>query len=278
MPSFPENFLYFDIAGCYNKTKRKKEVVFLEYLRPQIKGRARELILTAEPKPIFVGLIYLALSILVSLLSSRIMGVNMTTDKMRAFMTYYLNGDFDYAYRYFVSMSPPNSAYLVNALLNLALTIVSAGFIIFLLNTIRNTAASIGNLLDGFGMFLRIIWLTILEGILIGLWSLLFVIPGVIAAYRYRQAIYLLLDHPEMSALECIRESKRMMTGHKGELFAFDLSFIGWYLLTMIPVLGYLVQIWYVPYAKMSYALYYENLRGADIFTRSDPQDTPWEL
>lgn len=252
----------------------------MEFNRPRLKARAKELIVTAEPRPILVGLIYLALSLVVSLLSSRIMGVNMDMDKLRTFSNYYLNGDFDYAFRYAVDMQPPTSAYFFNLLLELASTIVSAGFIIFLLNTIRNTAASIGNLLDGFGMFLRIICLSILEGLFIFLWSLLLVVPGLIAAYSYRQAIYLLLDHPEMSVIACIRESKRMMKGHKWELFVLDLSFLGWYILTAVPVIGLIVQVWVTPYTNMSYALYYENLRGADIYSRSIPNNTtpPWAL
>lgn len=248
--------------------------------RPRLKDRARELVLVSEPKPILVGLIYLALSAVISYLSGRIMGVNMDANKLRDFYTYYLNGDFDYAFRYAAAMEPPTSAYFFNVVLELALSIVSAGFTIFLLNTIRNTAASIGNLLDGFGMFLRIIGLALLEGLLIFLWSLLLVVPGIIAAYRYRQAIYLLLDHPEMSVLDCIRESKRMMKGHKWELFVLDLSFLGWYLISAIPILGFIAQVWVTPYTNMSYALYYENLRGADIYSRSLPHDSesPWEL
>ena len=143
---------------------------------------------------------------------------------------------------------------------------VGAGFILFLLNTIRRTDACFGNLLDAFPLFFKLFMLSLLTGIFIFLWSLLLIFPGIIASYRYRQAIYILLDNPKKSALQCIRESKEMMKGHKGELFVMDLSFIGWSILSNIPYVGYLAQIWTVPYINLSYALYYEKLSGRDIY------------
>ena len=114
--------------------------------------------------------------------------------------------------------------------------------------------------MDGFQHFLKIIGLNIVSGIFVFLWSLLFVIPGIVASYRYRQALYLLLDHPEMGIMECIRESKRLMRGHKAELFVLDLSFIGWALLAIIPF----VSVYTLPYAESAYALYYDHLRRFD--------------
>ena len=118
--------------------------------------------------------------------------------------------------------------------------------------------------------------LQILSGIFIFLWSLLLVVPGIIAAYRYRQAIYILIDHPEMSVLECISESKRLMKGHKWELFVLDLSFIGWMILSAPPVLGLFVSIYTTPYTGLTYALYYEALCGrvyAQQNEYSDPRN-----
>lgn len=255
----------------------------MAYNRIDLKNRAKELVTTSDPKPISVGLVYLAISIVIGFLSYKLIGQSFTEDAMSRYFSYIQSGRYEYALAYLESLEPPTSAYVINMVLNMVLSVVSAGFVIFLLNTIRNAKASFGNLFDGFGMFLKIIWLFILEGIFISLWSLLLVIPGIVAAYRYRMAIYLLLDHPELSALDCIRESKQMMAGHKGELFVLDLSFIGWLLLNSIPVVGYLVQIWTIPYRGMSYALYYETLRGADIYSRpiggsNDRQAPPWEF
>ena len=137
-------------------------------------------------------------------------------------------------------------------------TIWNAGFTVFCLRAARGRPVAISNLMDGFTVFLRLLVLTVLTGVFTFLWSLLLIVPGIIAAYRYSQAVYLLLDHPELSPMDCIRESSRLMKGHKWELFVLNLSFIGWMLLTMIP----LVSIYVSPYMELTYAGYYNRLVG----------------
>lgn len=66
------------------------------------------------------------------------------------------------------------------------------------------------------------------------LWSLLLVVPGIVAAYRYRMVPYLLAEHPEMSAQEVLQRSKELMMGEKWNAFVLDLSFIGWNLLSVL--------------------------------------------
>jgi len=154
--------------------------------------------------------------------------------------------------------------------MQVVMNIVSVGFIIFTLNTIRVNAPCYGNLLDGFGMPVKIIVLDFLIGIFVLLWSFLFIIGGFIAAYRYRLAVYLLVDHPEYSPMQCIRESKRLMHGHKAELFMLDMSFLGWTLLAILPVVGWIVEIWNTPYFATTYALYYQELAGIGSSTTND--------
>ena len=71
-----------------------------------------------------------------------------------------------------------------------------------------------------------------MQYIFIFLWSLLFIVPGIIAAYRYRFALYNLCENPEMGVMEALNMSKAQTLGFKGQLFVLDLSFIGWYLLS----------------------------------------------
>ena len=137
---------------------------------------------------------------------------------------------------------------------------VSVGFVIFALHISRDEKAEFGNLFDGFGLFFRVLWLGILEGLLIFLWSLLLVVPGIVAAYRYRQALYLLLDHPERSAWQCLRESSALMSGHKWELFVLDLSFLGW---AMLSAMFAPVSIWLDPYRAITNAGFYNRLIAA---------------
>ena len=102
-----------------------------------------------------------------------------------------------------------------------------------------------------------------LEIVFIYLWTLLLIVPGIIAAYRYRQALYLLIENPELSPLDCLRFSSQMMVGHKWELFVLDLSFLGWYLLCLLP--GAIV--WVEPYTRITYTNYYLALRDIPLST-----------
>ena len=90
------------------------------------------------------------------------------------------------------------------------------------------------------------------------LWTMLFIIPGIIASLAYSQTIYIMLDHPDMSALDAIRASKQLMKGHKWEYFVLGLSFIGWSILSSFT-LG-LLSIWLTPYQYVTYANYYNGL------------------
>ena len=229
--------------------------------RTSLKSSAAELCKTASPSLILVGLIYALLTIVMSTLSSKVMSAGITVSDANRFLNAFYNGNYDVAFALMDRVRPSGTSYLVDWALRLVMMIISAGFTIFVLNTIRNAGAAYGNLLDGFGMAGRIILLNLVGGLLVFLWSLLLVVPGIVAAYRYSQAIYILLDHPEKSVLECIRESKELMNGRKGELFNLDLSLIGWALLgAFIP----LAAVWTAPYIRTIHALYHMELTGEE--------------
>lgn len=78
---------------------------------------------------------------------------------------------------------------------------------------------------------------SLLVGIFTFLWSLLFVIPGIIKYYSYSMSQFIALEHPEMGANECIDASKSLMKGKKLDLFLLDLSFIGWGLIIIVPTI-----------------------------------------
>lgn len=85
-------------------------------------------------------------------------------------------------------------------------------------------------------------------------------IPVIIVFYRYRQAFYILMDNPEISCREAIRQSKQMMKGNKGDLFILDISFILWYLLGIVT---FGLAIFFVTsYQLTVWANYYRSLKG----------------
>lgn len=113
----------------------------------------------------------------------------------------------------------------------------------------------------------------LLRDIFVALWSLLFIIPGIIKVYSYRMTPYIQAEHPEMSGTEAITLSKQMMNGHKWDAFVFDLSFIGWFLLTAITV-G-LVGVFYVhPYKAASDAELYRAI-SAGYYNSGATMDSP---
>ena len=235
--------------------------------RSALKSRAREVIATSNPRVITVGLVYLLLGVVLSTLAARVMSVNISESEAMNYLNYAMNGNYEYALRYAETMTPPPAAYAINVLLMYISAIITAGFTIFLLNTLRNRQPCFANLLDGFGFWWKLLILHLLQSLIIGLLSLLLMIPGLIAHYRYSQALYILIDDPSKSPVQCLRESGTMMKGHKKELFILDVSFIGWYLLGMIPYAGYAVQVWSVPYIEMTKALFYETLLGSNVWS-----------
>lgn len=100
----------------------------------------------------------------------------------------------------------------------------------------------------------------LLRNIYTALWSLLFVIPGIVASYRYAMTPYILAENPELTASEAIYISKEMMYGHKWELFCLDMSFFGWYLLCGLT--GNLGYIALNPYTNAARTVFYRQLQA----------------
>lgn len=92
------------------------------------------------------------------------------------------------------------------------------------------------------------------------LWTLLFIIPGIVKSYEYQMIPYLLADNPQMTKEQAFEESKRMMQGQKWKAFVLDLSFIGWNILSALT-LGILGVFYVQPYMDATHAALYEALR-----------------
>ena len=228
--------------------------------RTAAKLQAKQLIRESQPSMLTAALLYTLLTALIGWLSLRLTGVD--TNTMNEMLQLASEGNSEAVMEMMTKATPSAGASLIDSLLRLAMAVVGVGFSLFVMNSVRRSQPAIGNLLDGFGMFPRVLFLIILQIVLIFLWSLLLVIPGIVAAYRYSFAVYVMIDHPEMSAMDCLRESKRLTTGYKRQLFLLDLSFIFWFLLTMIPIVGYIAQVYVTPYMESARVLYYEQIRA----------------
>jgi uncharacterized membrane protein len=135
------------------------------------------------------------------------------------------------------------------------------GLATYFLTLKRQNGAQLEDLFKGFRNFERALVLYIVKTIFILLWSLLFIIPGIVAAMRYSMSTYILHDNPELSGMDALNRSKELMQGYKGKLFGLYFSFIGWAILCMFTLgIGYL---WLFPYMKASEANFYEDMKAA---------------
>ncbi|MCR5417583.1 MAG: DUF975 family protein [Lachnospiraceae bacterium] len=110
------------------------------------------------------------------------------------------------------------------------------------------------------GKYGNVVKTLFLEGLYEFLWSLLFIIPGIIKAYEYRMIVYILAENPEVSTKEAFALSKEMMMGNKWNAFVLDLSFIGWHLLGILTC-GILEIFYVAPYELNTGAQLYEVLK-----------------
>lgn len=231
----------------------------------EYKLKAKTAMLARRPNIIVAGAIFVLVSSVFNFFVHRITLGGFTNENLERMMYFARSGDIQSFTAVYAVSAPKAWQEGVRILVDFLLSVIELGFMVFIFNKLRRTGeAMYENLLDGFSYFLRFLGIYVLKTIFISLWSLLLVVPGIIAAYRYRMAEYIMLDHPEYSAWQCIQESKRMMKGNKWRLFCLDFSFIGWHILGVFA--PYVVQLWTVPYISTSVVMFYESLANPERY------------
>lgn len=124
----------------------------------------------------------------------------------------------------------------VSILTSLLGVVLQVGFILYCMDIRQGVRAGYLTLFDGFSFAGRVIGLAILRVLFVFLWSLLFVIPGIVAAYRYRFAYLNLCENPELGCMDALELSKKQTMGYKVQLLTLDLSYLGWELLASFPI------------------------------------------
>ena len=142
-------------------------------------------------------------------------------------------------------------------------SIVEVGYMKFNLDLVdRQKEPEIGTLFGYFTYWKTTAAAKFLQGLYVFLWSLLFIIPGIVAGYSYAMTGYILAEHPELTASEAIEQSKQMMYGHRWRLFCLQFSFIGWDLLCAMT-LG-IGNLWLRPYKQAAEAAFYREVSGTE--------------
>jgi uncharacterized membrane protein len=184
--------------------------------------------------------------------------------------------DQNYPYSYSEQITP---AYVISYIILiigafLVSGIMTYGINYFFLKLVRNDLTDISDAFAGFKNLEKSIKTGFLIEIFTFLWSLLFVIPGIVARFKYSMSFYLLIDHPELSPLEAINASVNIMYTKKEKLFFLYLSLIGWYALTLIICLvtcglGAIFALpAFVSYQTTTFAAFYEDIK--EDYTKID--------
>lgn len=186
--------------------------------RKALKAQMKDLLRTAQVSAVGMTALYLLLSLVLNTADS-LVGVS-TWDPLHSVGSSVFLGLFVSILTWMMSL------------------VLGAGYVLYCMAVRRGERAEYITLFDGFSLVGRIIGLNIVMYIFIALWSMLFVIPGIIASYRYRFALYNLLENPDMGIMEALNRSKEQTYGYKGQLFLLDLSYLGWGLLALLPALA----------------------------------------
>jgi len=225
-----------------------------------LKANARKLIFENTPKLFFISLIYVAIGAFISWFAVTLPG-NIDFENMYLRLS---SGEMFSITMIYSNFRLPGVFLAI--LFSLFQPIFDVGYISYCLKINRKQETTYKDILNGFLVFTKILMLFITITVIVMLWSLLLIIPGIIAAYKYRLAYYILLDDPTKGIMQCIKESSVLMYGGKVDLLTIELSFVGWFLLdiffmmlTPVPFTIPLVSIWIAPYLGLTRAGFYEE-------------------
>jgi len=139
-------------------------------------------------------------------------------------------------------------------------SVIRVGYARFNMELVDRGEASFETLFGYFSYWKTTAVARLLRGLYVFLWSLLLVIPGIVASYSYAMTDYILAGYPELTAGEAIARSKEMMSGNRWRLFCLHLSFIGWSILCTFT-LG-IGNLWLTPYKQAANAAFYRETSG----------------
>lgn len=141
-------------------------------------------------------------------------------------------------------------------------SVIGVGYRKYNLNLVDRQEAGFENLFAYFPHWKNAFKTKLLKTIYEILWTMLFIIPGVIASYSYAMTDYILTENPELTAKEAIEKSKDMMEGNRWRLFCLEISFFGWVILSLLT-LG-IGSLWLTPYMEASMAAFYREVSGTE--------------
>ncbi len=145
--------------------------------------------------------------------------------------------------------------FILMILVNFVILAIGVGYYYFNINLVKGSDFRFENIFARVGKLFKIFGLFFMIGLFTFLWTLLFIIPGIIASFRYVMAPYIMAENPEIGIMEAISQSKEMMKGYKWKYFCLQISFLGWILLGMVTF--FIGLLWVAPYIQAATAAFY---------------------
>ena len=237
--------------------------------RMQLKREAKEIVRSARVSAYLFTLLYLALTAVLETANTYVNGVvpaymelNFPDLPVPEFLTR-------------VAELPGMLVLFISVLTWMLSVVLLTGHALYHLGVRRGEEMEYSSLFDGFAFVGKAILLQLIMRMIITALTFAFIIPGIIATYRYRFALYNLCENPEISVMEALGLSSRQTYGHKMDLFVLDMTFLGWSLLGALT-LG-IGNIWITPYIVQTNIGYFQQIKqmkGLGWFPpRDDTQD-----
>lgn len=276
-----------------------------------IKQRARQLVRESRPRPVLVTLLLLLILLVFAFFRAKLSGVfdSVLLEPLKEYYQAAAAGDVDHAmavYQEWMEIASEVRQPFIHQVITFAISIVSyvltAGYLIFILNSVRKKDPTVYNLLDGFGQFLRVTILSFILSILVSVMAFimamavllplavlemillsfpqqmipfllvilffpafvfaLLIILVMLLTFPYRFALFNLLDHPDMRIFDCLALSRIMLKGNRKRLFKLNLSFAGFILLSLIFPP---LLVWLAPYMLFSWVIFYDELKTVEF-------------
>ena len=138
---------------------------------------------------------------------------------------------------------------------------LEAGGCLFFKNNVEEGPAKLPLIREGFSDYAHVFVTLFLRDVFVVLWSCLGFFPGLVKGYSYKMVPYIVKEYPDLSEIEVITLSRRMMDGNKWRAFLLDLTFLGWFFAGIITY-GIVGVLWTLPYYENTMAALYIELRG----------------
>lgn len=207
------------------------------------------------------------------------LALSVATERLFPEVSYLYMGD---GQRFIMALGiVPQSSWLILGVLSVFAFVMTPALVVgaihYYLSRLQGQELGFRGLFSRFSIFLKCLWMYVIMFVKTFLWTCLFIVPGIMAAFRYALAPYYLASDPSLSAMEAIEKSKQTMENRKMSLFMLDLSFIGWSLLNSLlslllfdlsavlsTVVSLMLSTFIAAYSNASIAAFFKTVSNPD--------------